>query len=103
MKHSVSHDLGKELAKKAALAAFAAYQARYAKYNPIATWTSDDRANISFTAKGMTLKGLLEVNATSIDVDVDVPFLLKPFKSIAIDAVEREVQKWVDKAKRGEL
>jgi hypothetical protein len=103
MKHSVPHDIGKDLAKKATLAAFAAYQERFAKYNPTATWTTDDRAQISFTAKGITLKGLLEVTPKSIDIDIDVPFLLRPFKSVAQDAVEREITRWVEKAKRGEV
>jgi len=103
MKHSVPHALGKELAKKAAVAAFESYRARFAKYNPTATWVTDDRAEISFSAKGMTLSGTLEVTPTSIDMDIDVPFFFRPFKSIAVDKVESEIQKWVDKAKRGEL
>jgi hypothetical protein len=102
MKHSVPHDLGKDLAKKATVAAFAAYQERFAKYNPTAAW-SGDRAQISFTAKGITLKGALDVTPTSIDIDIDVPFLLRPFKSVAQDAVEREISRWVEKAKRGEI
>jgi hypothetical protein len=102
MKHTVRHDLGKDLAKKAAMAAFDSYKERYAKYNPTATWHGD-RADIAFTAKGMTLKGALDVLPNSIDMDMDVPLLLRPFKGIAMDAVEREIEKWVGKAKRGEL
>lgn len=103
MKHSVPHDLGKATAKKAALAAFDSYKARFAKYNPTATWVTDDKANISFTAKGITLKGSLEVQEKSVDMDLDVPFLLRPFKETALGAVEREITKWMDKAKRGEI
>jgi hypothetical protein len=103
MKHSVSHDLGKEAAKQAVLAAFAAYRERFAKYDPTATWTSDDRADVSFTAKGITLKGVVQVHAGSVDLDVDIPFLLRPFKDKALGAVEREVGRWIDKARRGEL
>ncbi|HEX4476860.1 MAG TPA: polyhydroxyalkanoic acid system family protein [Polyangiaceae bacterium] len=103
MKHSVPHDLGIDLAKKAAVAAFDSYRARYAKYNPTATWATDDTANVSFTAKGMTLRGKLAVTPKTIDLDADIPFLLKPFSKVAIDAVEREIEKWVAKAKDGEL
>jgi hypothetical protein len=103
MKHSVSHDLGKDLAKKATTAAFAAYSERFAKYNPTAKWTGDDHADISFSAKGMTIKGSIDVRATSIDIDMDVPLLLRPFKRVAEEVVEREIRKWVDKAKQGEL
>jgi hypothetical protein len=103
MKHSVPHDLGKDMAKKAAVAAFAAYSERFAKYNPTAEWKTDDHADISFAAKGMTLRGSLEVRPSSIDIDMDVPFLLRPFKRVAEEAIEREITRWVDKAKRGEL
>ena len=103
MKHSVPHDLGKETAKKAVLAAFASYAERFAKYEPTATWVTDDRATVSFSAKGMTLKGAIEVRPTSVDLDVDIPFLLRPFKDRAIAPIEREIGKWIDKAKRGEL
>jgi Putative polyhydroxyalkanoic acid system protein (PHA_gran_rgn) len=103
MKHSVSHDLGKDMAKKATLAAFAAYRERFAKFNPTADWKTDDHADISFAAKGITLKGSLDVRPTSIDIDIDVPFLLRPFKSVAEDAIEREISQWVEKAKRGEI
>ena len=102
MKHSVPHDIGKDLAKKATLAAFAAYQERFSKYSPTAAW-SGDRAQISFTAKGITLKGSIDVTPSSIDIDIDVPFLLRPFKSVAQDAVEREIARWVEKARRGEV
>jgi hypothetical protein len=103
MKHSVPHSLGKENAKKAALAALAAYAERYAQYKPTATWTTDDRADVSFTAKGITLHGVLEVRESTIDMDLDIPFLLRPFKDKALGAVEREIARWVDKTKRGEL
>lgn len=102
MKHSVPHDLGREPAKKAAVAAFDSYQERYGKYEPKAIWVGD-RADISFKAKGMVLRGSLEVREKSIDMDLDVPFFLRPFKDIALAAVEREIGKWVDKAKRGEI
>jgi hypothetical protein len=103
MKHSVPHDLGREKAKAAAEAALASYAARFAQYRPTANWTSPDRAEISFTAKGITLKGVLVVTPTSIDMDLDVPFLLRPFKDKALGAVDREISRWVGKARSGEI
>ena len=103
MKHSVPHDLGLEMAKRAAEAAFASYAERFAKYKPTATWTSPSHADVSFSAKGITLKGVLEVLPSSIDMDLDVPFLLRPFKDRALGAVDREISVWIQKAKRGEL
>ena len=43
------------------------------------------------------------MSATSIDMDLDVPFLLRPFKDKALGAVDQEITAWIDKAKRGEI
>jgi hypothetical protein len=103
MKHAVLHDLGQEKAKQVAEAAFSAYRDRFAKYKPVATWVDDQRANITFNVKGMTLSGTLEVSPRTIDMELDVPFLLKPFKQTAIGIIEGEIKKWVSKAKAGEI
>ena len=103
MKHAVEHDLGQDLAKKVADSAFASYAKKFAKYNPTATWVSPKRANISFSVKGMTLSGALEVTATTIEMDLDVPFLLRPFKGTAISVIETEIRQWIKKAKAGDL
>jgi hypothetical protein len=103
MKHSVSHDLGKDQALKVTQAAWKSYSERFAKYHPTCNWTSQYRAAIGFTAKGMSLKGELDVGERSIDLDLDVPFLLKPFKSMALDVVEQEIKLWIAKSKAGEI
>jgi hypothetical protein len=103
MKHAVSHDLGQERARQVADAALNAYKQKFAKYNPQSNWVTPTKADISFHVKGMTLKGALEVLPTSIEMDLDVPFLLKPFKGTAIDAIDREIREWIGKAKAGEL
>ena len=103
MKHTVPHDLGKELAKKAALAAFQSLSERFAKYSPRANWRTEDVVDVSFSAKGITLNGSLEVRDRSIEMDLDIPFLLRPFKDRALGSVGREIGRWIDRAKRGEL
>jgi hypothetical protein len=103
MKHAVPHDLGQDLAKKVAEAAFASYAQKFSKYSPKADWTSPTHANISFSVKGMTLSGALEVSDKTIEMDLDVPFLLKPFKGTAIGVIEDEIRAWIAKAKAGEI
>ena len=103
MKHAVPHDLGQDLARKVAEAAFASYAQKFAKYQPKANWVTPTRANISFGVKGMTLSGSLEVSSTAIEMDLDVPFLLKPFKGTAISVIEGEIREWIKKAKAGEI
>jgi hypothetical protein len=99
MKHSVPHDLGQERAKKVADSALSTYAQKYSSYNPKVTWKSANSAEISFKVKGMELSGSLEVLDRSIDLDIDVPFLLRPFKSQALGVIEGEINEWIKKAK----
>jgi hypothetical protein len=103
MKHSVPHDLGQERAKQAAEAAIASYAQKFAKFNPQTRWVTPSRADISFNVKGIGLNGSLEVHPTSIDLDMDVPFLLRPFKSQALSVIETEIRAWIDKARAGQV
>lgn len=103
MKHSVPHSLGQEMARKVARAAFESYAKRFSDYNPTTTWRSEDQADIGFSIKGMSLKGAVGVTSRSIDLDLDVPFMLKPFKGKAIEVIEREIRVWISKAEAGEL
>lgn len=103
MKHSVPHDLGAQRAKQVAEAAFNAYKQRYAEYDPKATWTSDRHADIAFAVKGIHLSGTMDINDSSIDMDLDVPFLLRPFKGKALQVIEDEIRVWIEKAKAGQI
>ncbi len=103
MKHSVPHDLGQERAKQAAEAAIAAYAQKFAKYHPQSRWVTPTRADISFSIKGMSLSGSLEVQAKSIDLDLEVPFLLRPFKNQALGVIEGEIRECIEKARAGQV
>lgn len=103
MDHSVPHDLGKELAKKVATRALDSYAQKFAEYHPRASWVGDDRAEITFKVKGVSLNGTVEVKERSISLALDVPFLFRPFKGKAISIIEREIQTWIQKAKAGEI
>ncbi len=103
MKHSVPHGLGQEKAKKVAEAAIGAYSQKFAQYSPSAKWVDDRRAEISFQVKGMTLGGTMQVNPSDIEMDLDVPFVLRPFKGKALGVIEEEIKKWIAKAEAGQV
>ncbi len=103
MKHKIPHDLSPELAKKAADRAMESYTAKLAEYSPKVTWTTPDAAAITFKVKGISLSGSLALVPGAIELDLDVPFLLKPFQGRAINVIDREVREWIDKAKQGGL
>ncbi len=101
MKHTVPHDLGQERAKKVTESALATYAEKFAKYSPQTTWTSPSRAQIAFSVKGMSLKGAVEVKDKSIELELDVPFLLRPFQGQALSVIEGEIKTWLAKEKAG--
>jgi hypothetical protein len=103
MKHSVPHSLGLETARKVVRSAFENYSQRFSDFTPAAKWTSEDKVQVSFSAKGMSILGNVEVRPNTIDIELDVPFLLRPFQGKAVEVIEREISKWIDKAKSGEL
>ena len=103
MKHVVPHDLSTEDARRAADAAIAAYTQRFAEFNPTARWTNDKEAEIAFSAKGVTLKGVLELVHDGIAFTLDVPFVFKFIQKKAIKVIEEEVRRWVDKVRKGDI
>lgn len=103
MKHQVPHDLDEQTARKVADKAWESYSTRFAQYDPRINWVTDKRAEVGFSAKGIKLKGTLEILPKAIEMDLDVPFLLRPFKKKAMSVIDEEVRKWIGKAKSGEI
>jgi hypothetical protein len=62
-------------------------------------WLSANTAHISFNVKGLNLSGSLEVLERSIEMDLDVPFMLRPFKGQALSVIEGEINEWISRAK----
>ena len=103
MKHAIQHDLDMATAKRVVDKAFAEYQARFPDYKPTLAWDSDVHAACGFNAKGMKLSGTMSIEAGQIVMDLDVPFLFRPFQKMAIQVIDDEVRRWLAKAKAGEL
>lgn len=103
MKHSVPHDLEFATAKRVTEKAFETYKEKFASYNPTMRWVNDSRAETTFSVRGTSLKGTFDILPKAIQIDLDVPFLFKMFQSKAIQIIETEIQKWIAKAKAGEV
>jgi hypothetical protein len=99
MKHEIAHDLGQAKAREITDKALEAYRVRFLEYDPKLNWKTDKAAEIGCTIKGMKIGGTVEVSERSITLDIDVPFLLRPFKGMAVDVIEGEIRKWLDQAK----
>ncbi len=103
MKQVIQHELDLPTAKRVAERAFAEYQARYPEYQPSLRWVSDTRADVTFNAKGIKLGGALALRQGSIELELDVPFLFRPFQKKALEVIDREVRIWLEKARAGAL
>lgn len=103
MDHVVAHDLGRDLAKKATIAAIDTYVKRFEQYNPRTTWTGDYQATVALRVKGIHLEGRMDIRDAEIAMNLDVPFVLRPFRARALSIIDREIGVWMAKAKAGEL
>jgi len=104
MQHIIEHDLSPELAKKAAEKAAEHYTKKWEKYDAKTTWTSDTHAEISFHVKGVHVAATVDLEPGRAIIDMNkVPLLLRPFKNMALDVVQQTMEKWIAKAKAGEL
>lgn len=103
MNHSIQHGLDLPTARRVLEKAAESYTARFSEYSPAFHWENETKGIVSFKAMGMTAKGVFTLTDGAMDVSMDVPFVLKPFRTKALDAVEKEVKKWVAKSKAGEL
>jgi hypothetical protein len=95
MKHILQHPLDLATSKEIAHRAFAQYQKHLAKYEPAMRWLGDQHAEVQFTAKGIHMTGRVEFRPGSVEIDLDVPLFFRPFRSIAIRVLERELRKLI--------
>ena len=98
MKHVITHGLDMPTAKKVTDKAFEEYRRRFPNYDPSLRWVSDRKADVNFNAKGIKLSGAMLIEEGSIVLDLDVPFLFRPFQKMAIEVIDREVHVWLAKA-----
>ena len=103
MKHSIPHDLDQDILQTVVDKALRSYAADLAQYEPKVEWSNDKQVMIGFAVKGLTLKGQLDLRPKAVDVDLDVPFVLRPFKKKAIAVIEREFNTWLARARAGEI
>jgi hypothetical protein len=103
VRHEIPHQLSPELLHKAVTKFAEVYCKRFAKYNAVADWVTDDKVEVTFKVKGIKLRGELELMADTLGIDMKVPFAFNLFKKKAVNAIEEEVQPWLDRAKNGEL
>ncbi len=100
MKQTIAHDLSMELARQAANAALADFQRRFPHAHITPEWLSADEAIVAFSIRGFHLNPRIRLRPGAIDVEMDIPFLARPFEGRARARIERELALWLDRARR---
>jgi len=83
--------------------AFASYEDRLSDYKPAIRWASDHQAVIGFMVMSQTITANVEFDQEELRIDGKVPFLFKPFQKKIESVLAREMDKWLDKARKGEI
>ena len=104
MEYSVEHGLeDRSRVREVVEKAYGSYKDKLADYSPQLTWVDDTKARIGFKVLGKSIEVFLTVTAKTVEMTGDLPFMFRPFQKKIVSVVGREVEKWIDKAKAGEL
>jgi hypothetical protein len=95
VKHVVQHPLNKTDAKRAVEAAWSSYSQRLTKYDPRLQWLDENQARVDFKMRGIHFQGSFRIADRSLELELDVPLLLRPFVKPATLVIDHEVAKWV--------
>jgi len=104
MKYSVKHGLpNRKQVRTCVGRAYESYEVRLSEYKPALRWEAEDRATISFTVMSQTIKAAVHFDEEELHIDGKVPFLFKPFEKKIEGVLSSEMEKWLAKARAGEL
>ena len=93
MRIAIEHHTTRAKARKIVEQKLCEAEKHYGHYATDFDWEwQGDTLHVSGKAKGMTLKGTLEITETDVIVDGKLPLLAKPFESRIRHAVEREAE-----------
>lgn len=104
MKYSVKHGMSDmDRVRTVIEKAYESYQQRLADYDPSLSWKNDREAVVSFTIMKKKLEALFQIDQEEVRVEGDVPFLFRPFEGKIKQVLGQEVERWIGKAKAGEI
>ena len=104
MKYSVQHGLpDRDRVRVCVEKAYGAYEERLSDYKPKLDWEAEDRATIAFTVMSQSITAVVEFNEEELRIDGKVPFLFKPFQAKIESVLGSEMEKWLEKARNGEI
>jgi hypothetical protein len=104
MKYSVQHGLpDRSRVRTVVEKAYVSYQERLSDYKPKLEWKTENHAVISFSVMSQSLAANVQFDETELRIDGKVPFLFKPFEKKIQNVLGNEMEKWLVKARAGEI
>lgn len=104
MKYVVKHqleDLGR--VKTVIDKAYGAYATRLADYSPRINWRDDRNATVDFTVMKKKIEANFQITEEEVRIEGNIPFIFKPFQGRIEKVIGEEVDKWLAKARAGEI
>lgn len=83
--------------------AYEAYAEKLSDFSPKLDWKNDKQALVSFTVMARTIQAQFDIDDEDVRISGDVPFLFRPFQSRIEKVLGEEIEKWLAKARAGEL
>ena len=101
--HSVTHDVDLSVARRATRLAFEEYQRKLAAYSPKISWADENHVKVGFNIRGVSIHGAVELHDHQIDLEMDIPLLLRPFQKRAMTVLDGEIRAWLARVHAGEV
>ena len=83
--------------------AYEVYKVKLADHNPTLKWKNDDEATLGFSVMGKTLEAGIRITDDEVRIEGDMPFLFRPFQGKVEKVLGSEIEKWLEKARAGEI
>jgi hypothetical protein len=104
MKYVAKHGLSdRARARTVVEKAYEAYKVKLADHRPTLTWTSQDDAKLGFSVMGKTIEAGIRITDDEVRIEGDMPFLFRPFQGKVEKVLGSEIEKWLEKARAGEI
>jgi len=104
MKYVAKHGLSdRSRARTVVERAYEVYKVKLADHRPSLTWTSPDDAKLGFHVLGKTIEAGIRITDDEVRIEGDMPFLFRPFQGKVERVLGSEIEKWLTKARAGEI
>jgi hypothetical protein len=104
MKYVAKHGLNdRTRARTVVEKAYDAYKVKLADHNPTLKWRGDCEADLGFSVMGKTIAVQISVSDEEVRVEGDMPWMFRPFQGKIEKVLGSEIEKWIAKAKAGEI